>query len=369
MKKLNQRIETHGLFFKLFIVMVISIITVSILITFSTIKMSERLFMETFSISNYKIIDQIKMSFEDFSYGIVEAANDVKQSNTIKQFLTEADSDALTMNRSYYAMNVQTEKIYSKLNSFNLSMVVLGVNDRTYTTNHTYWPIRADELIQLPLTQNTYLEPKKLLYQFENSNTEEPMIVASKALVDQEIDYVYGSLYFAIREKDFKQFYSNYTSVGNDVLIIDKQGRVLSSNLEDMLGHKENELLKYAKNITDGELDYINAHVMGKNHLVLAEYLPSFDMYIVNIIDKELLMENLINKKAIALIGLAIVLITLLVVFLMTRRLTKSLRQLVKQISDISKYDFNQYIPVMGVMKQGNCPKHLIICLMSFMSM
>ena len=107
MRRFIDRFNAHGLFIKMFIVMVVSIVSVSVLITFSTIRMSERLFMETFSITNSKVIHQIKSSFETFSYSIVTATNSVQQSETVKGFLTQYYPDSLTMSKAYFSMNQQ----------------------------------------------------------------------------------------------------------------------------------------------------------------------------------------------------------------------------------------------------------------------
>ncbi|MBS4205937.1 sensor histidine kinase [Lederbergia citrea] len=345
MKRLLERFNQHGLFIKMFLVMVISIVTVSVIITFSTIRMSERLFMETFSITNSKVINHIKTSFESFSYSIVKASNNIQQSGKIKSFLTDKDTNSMSMMKAYYSMDQQMSYIHSNVDAYELNIVVAGINGRMYSSNYAYWPVSAVDLRKYPIT-----DQKKLTYHYLGSseNNQAPMIVASKALVERSTGNIYGSFYIGIREKDFKQFYSNYTSYGNDVVVLDRSGVVVSSNKQDLLGQEAIELLHYAKEIEESDMAYIDADVMGKNHIVLAEYLPSLDMYLVNLINKEIVMHQLINKKAIVLISTVIVVAALLIVFLISRRLTRSLRKLVNQISNMAKYDFDKYVSVNG---------------------
>ncbi|MBS4179274.1 cache domain-containing sensor histidine kinase [Lederbergia citrea] len=345
MKRLLERFNQHGLFIKMFLVMVISIVTVSVIITFSTIRMSERLFMETFSITNSKVINHIKTSFESFSYSIVKASNNIQQSGKIKSFLTDKDTNSMSMMKAYYSMDQQMSYIHSNVDAYELNIVVAGINGRMYSSNYAYWPVSAVDLRKYPIT-----DQKKLTYHYLGSseNNQAPMIVASKALVERSTGNIYGSFYIGIREKDFKQFYSNYTSYGNDVVVLDQSGVVVSSNKPDLLGQEAIELLHYAKEIDESDMAYKDADVMGKNHIVLAEYLPSLDMYLVNLINKEIVMHQLINKKAIVLISTVIVVAALLIVFLISRRLTRSLRKLVNQISNMAKYDFDKYVSVNG---------------------
>ena len=161
---------------------------------------------------------------------------------------------------------------------------------------------------------------------------EDARIVASKALIEKSTGNIYGSMYIVIPEIEFKKFYANYTSYGNDVVVLDQSGVIVSSNQEGMIGQKAVELLEYAKEIEQSGLGFINVDVMGKNQIVLTEYLSPFDFYLVNLIDKQLVTQKLIDKKAIALISTGIVVVALLIVFLISRRLTKSLRRLVQQI-------------------------------------
>ena len=94
MKSFFERIDSYGLFVKIFLVMFFSIITITITITISTLKMSENLFTETFSITNSKILAQIQESVEEFNYSVVNTVNNIEQSGTVKTFLTESDTNS-----------------------------------------------------------------------------------------------------------------------------------------------------------------------------------------------------------------------------------------------------------------------------------
>jgi two-component system sensor histidine kinase YesM len=68
----------------------------------------------------------------------------------------------------------------------------------------------------------------------------------------------------------------------------------------------------------------------------------------VNLVDKEAAIGQLTDTRAIFFSSIIIVGIALIVVFLISRRLTKSLSRLVKQISTISKYEFDHHVAVNG---------------------
>ncbi len=352
LSKVLDRFKYNGLFVKMFIIMVVSIVAVSITATWTTMNVSSRVFMETFSITNSKIIAQIRNGMDSFNYSIVLTANKISQSGTIKQFLTEGSGESNVMVGSYFQMGQQMNKIKSSVDAYEVGITVTGVNGRRYSTDRSYWPVPDDALANHPITKRSLAEPRKLMYSYDDAETSgtpgiEPTIVASKALVDRS-GTVYGMVYFSVREPYFARFYDSNTSLGNDVAVMDSRGTIVSSNRNDWIGQRSPDLLQYAKEIDEKHLDYKNAHIMGKDHLLLSEYIAGLDLYMVNVIDKKQVLGQLTDTRQIALIVMAIVAAAVIIVFIISRRLTKSLTRLVKQISTISKYEFDRHVKVDG---------------------
>ncbi|OCA86604.1 MULTISPECIES: sensor histidine kinase [unclassified Bacillus (in: firmicutes)] len=353
MRLIPERFKHHTLFITISLITFTIIILVSVTITWTTIRMSEEFFFEKFSITNAKIINEIKERFESFHYSIVIASNNILQSGTIKTNLTEEQTNAQKM-ISFYTMGEYIKQIQSNIEAYELEIIVKGENGVTLTTNRTHWPISDQELNESILTSNTFKEPKRLLYQYDERKSETRSIedrryvVATKALMDRLSGTVYGSMYFSYRESEFKKVYSNYTSPGNDIFIIDKSGRIVSSNQSQFIGQKEVELLRYAKESKNNSNNYMIGSFKGKDQVIFVEALPSFDMYLFNIIDKEKTFGNLIDKRKIVLISLGIVLIGLVSIFFVSKRLTNSLSRLVRQIENAPKSKFRQNVAVLG---------------------
>lgn len=353
MRRYWDRFKFHSLFIKIFIVMLFSIIAVAIASSWTTVRMSEKLFMNTFSITNTKVISQIKASFESFHYSIVTATNNTQLSGTIKSFLTEEDSNSLRVLRTYYNMTTQMKKIQSTLDSYQVGIKIMGKNGRSYSTNTNNLLMSDQELQQHELTKNTLAEPKRLMYQFyEESSKDTPqkeaVIVASKALMERTTGDIYGTLYFTIHEQDFRPFYASFVSTGNDVAILNRDGVIVSSNRSDLMGQQAEDLLQFAKEIEEKQLDYKNVDFRGTDSILIADYLSSYDFYIVNLIDKKTALGQMVNGKMVVLICSAIVIVALIVVFLIFRRLTRSLTLLTRQMSKVTQRGFHNYITVTG---------------------
>jgi two-component system, sensor histidine kinase YesM len=349
MRLIPERFRHNNLFITMFLISVIIVITVSITITWTTIRMSEEFFFEKFSITNAKVMDQVKDSFENYNYSIVVASNHILQSGSIKKILTEEGTNVQKLN-AYYSLSQQIKRIETGFDTYEPGIIVTGINGTIYATDRTYWPITDDELKTGNITHNTLKQPKRLMYQYDErpDKEDEQYIVTTKALMERTSGTVYGTMYFAIKENEFRKFYSSYTSPGNHVFLVSKSGVIMSSDQSNMIGKHSEELLQYAQETEAESKEYIIEDFLGKEQILLMEYLPSFEMYMFNVIDKNVTFGNLIDKKQIVLISMGIVFVALIIVFLASRRMTNSLSRLVKQIENTSKHEFDEYVTVSG---------------------
>ncbi|MFD3260693.1 sensor histidine kinase [Paenibacillus lentus] len=344
-----ERLKFHGLFIKLFVVMVICIITITVSVVWTNLRMSEQLFLETFSITNSKVIHQIHSNFESFHYSIVLAANQAQQSGTLKTFLTEEESsESIRVMNSYYNMTLQMKRVQSMVDAYSVGVAIVGKNGRSYSGNVNLTKPSALELHQSYITKRAEAQPGKLMYQLYRDSGGRQFIVATKVLLERTTGQEYGMLYIIIDENDFKPFYSSFTSEGNDVIIMDKSGTVMTSNLSSLTGQKNRELLFYAQEIQGQELDVKRVNVMGRDQLMLAEYLPSYDFYLLNMIDQQMVLGQMVNTRSVVLICLGIVLVALIVVFLISRKMTRSLTLLARQMSKVTRRNFHNYVNVSG---------------------
>ncbi|WP_040949528.1 cache domain-containing sensor histidine kinase [Gorillibacterium massiliense] len=352
MRTIKERLKLQGLFIKLFAVMVISIVVVAVASSWTTVRMSERLFMNTFSITNGKVIGQIKTNFETFHNSIITAMNNVQQSGNIKTFLTTGDTDSLTMVKAYYNMTQQMKKIQSNVEAYPVGIAIIGKNNRYYSSNMTNFSISAAELKNHPMTARAVDEPRQLMYQMyqplDTGVASDNFIVATKALLERTTGDIYGMLYIVIKEKDFMSFYSSFTSKGNDVAILNSAGTIVSSNRQELIGQEDPDLLKRAKEVQEGGLHYKKVKVMGEEQILISDYLPSYDFYVVNLIDKKLALGQIINTRTVFTICVVIVALALIIVFIISRRLTRSLTLLARQMQKVTKRNFHNYITATG---------------------
>ncbi|GIP15087.1 histidine kinase [Paenibacillus montaniterrae] len=353
LKRIAEKLKYHNLFIKMFSITLVSIITVAVLTWFVMIRISEQVFMDTFSITNGKIMTQIQTSAEAMNYAVSMTASNANISGEIKRFLTRGQFTTIEALSSHYKVTQEMKRLQSTLASYPIAMVVIGNNGNRHATDTTFWPPTYKGLNEHFITEQTIQSPRKLHYHIDMSTldgqqNEQAVIVASKAMYEQLSGEIYGVLYFAIKEAEFKKNYSGFTSEGNDVLLLNRSGIVVSSNVTSKLGTTEQELLDYAKQIEQQGEKYINVDWQGKQYLILSTYLPTYDLYLVNTIDKRVALSQMLDVKTLTLIIAAIVFISLIIVFIVSRRITRSLTLLARQMSRVTKRNFGNYIVVSG---------------------
>jgi two-component system, sensor histidine kinase YesM len=336
MNLIKDRLQPNGLFMKMFLITVALIILVAITVTLTTIRMAEQFFVEKFSITNSQIIDQIQYDFEELNYSIVMAATDIGQSSTIEAYLSEKEPDNERIMSLYLVMS-QIDHLREQLGDQNVEIAIADQDAITYRTNFTYWPADPRDIRNHDITETITKEPNKLLYFQDSREASDNYVIAAKALLDRETDQSYGAVYFPIKEGQLRSFYTDYVKPGNDFYVLDQYGKVVSSSLTNAIGQSLPELSQQAKNMQSGEETYREVEFQDTNQIMLAEYLPYFDMYLVNMVDKQTAVGNLIDTKQIALLLAGVVVLALIIVFLVTKRLTNSLSKLVKDIEAVPK--------------------------------
>lgn len=351
MKGLLEKLKYNGLFIKMFSITLVSVITVALSTYLLMLQMSEKVYMNTFSITNSKIINQIQTSVEGMNYAVSMTASNALNSGVIKRFLTDGEMTTVQELSSYYRMTNEVERLRSTLATYPITIVFTGINGNRHSTDNSFWPTTYKDLATKDITIQTLKEPQKLQYHLDEATIAtdkgNAVIVASKALLDRS-GYQYGLLYFSIRESEFKKSYAGFTSEGNNVLLLNSEGQIVSSNLVELIGTTELDMLQTVKGLHTEQVDETELLWQGKQQLLLATYLPTYDMYLINMIDKRIVLSQMMDIKMVAFICAAIVLIALLIVFIISRRITRSLTLLARQMSRVTKRNFGNYIKVSG---------------------
>lgn len=353
MARIIEKLKSNSLFFKLTLIMVISSISVSVITAFAIINISKKLFINNFSITNTKILKQIQANSSDLNDKVINVINTVNDSWAFRRYLSEYDCNSIEQFNIIYNFKQDLKIKESSLDSENIDFLLIGTNNSTYIGSSALLTTPVEDIKKNKITLNSLNAPDKLLYQYSNSGftsltKNNNCIIATKVLQDRNTRKQFGMIYVIIHESVFNKLYSNFTTNGNDVVIISSTGTILSSNKQNLIGTNDKNLLNTAKKIHNDDLKYLNMNLNKKHYTILSEYMPIYNFYLVNIIDTDRALSDMYNIKEIILICSVIICLSVSIFFVVTRRTTNPLRVLVTEMSKITEGNFNNHIKLEG---------------------
>ena len=353
MGKIINKLKNNSLFFKLTLIMLISSISISIITAFTIMNISKKVFINNFSITNTKILNQIGANSADLNDKLISLMNTVNNSWAFRRYLSEYNTSIIEQSNIIYNLKQHLKIDDANLDSKDIDFFLIGTNNSTFVRSTALLTTPVKDIKENKITKNSLKNPDKLLYQYSNSGfnsltQHRNVIVATKVLKDQRTKQQFGMLYISINENTFKKLYSNFTTKSNDVAIISSDGTIVSSNKESIIGTIDINLLNIAKKIDSDNLKFKNIKIDNKSYTVIAEYMPIYDFYLVNLVDTKLALADMYDIKEIVLICGIIIAISVLILFVITRRTIKPLRVLVKEMSKITEGNFNNHINLGG---------------------
>lgn len=353
MNKFIKKFRSLSLFFKLALIMLISSIAVSVITAFSVMDISKRLFINNFSITNTRILNQIQDNSAELNDKLITVMNTVNNSWAFRKYLTDNSSDIIDQVNTIFNLEQHLKPLEAVLDPVNIDFIVLGKNNSTYVRSSSVLVSSKDAIREDLVTKNALKNPDKLLYQYRSfgytsSTINKKVIVATKILQDKNTKQQFGVLYITINENVFSKLYSNFPTKGNDIFLIASDGTIVSSNNKNLIGQKDEDLLNAAKKITHEKINYLDIKSKGKSYTVLSNYMPIYDFYLVNRVDTKVALDAMYNINEIVIICSLIVGFSVIILFFITRKTTKPLRILVKEMSKVTEGNFKNHINLQG---------------------
>lgn len=353
MSKLLKKFKSLSLFFKLALIMLISSVAVSVMTAYSVTDISKKIFINNFSITNTRILNQIQDSSADLNDKLITVMNTVNNSWAFRKYLADNTGDIIEQTTTIYNLKQNLKPLEAVLDPVNIDFIVLGTNNNSYTRSSAIITTPKEAIREDKITKYALENPNKLLYQyrssgFTSSTEHNNVIIATKVLQDKNTNQQFGVLYITINENMFSKLYSNFPTKGNDIFMISSDGTIVSSNDKSLLGKKDESLLNAAKKIYSEKINYMNIKSDNKSYTVLSNYMPIYDFYLVNRVDTKVALDNIYNINEIIPICILIIGIAAVILFFITRKTTNPLRILVKEMTKVTEGNFKNHIDLQG---------------------
>lgn len=346
---MRNKIKLNSLFTKILVVVVLGIVCVSISVGYITINMSRSIFTENYKESQKKIFDQVNDKIYDFHSEIVNIINSVNSNKAFRDYFTEENLSVKELSKNIYELKKEIKSL-TNLNKYDMSILVVGLNKKTYLNSSELLTISGEEFLDLDIIKNSFENNRAISYRYlekgiTSSTQNEPVIIISKVL-NLKDGNPYGIINFMIKEKNFQKIYDYFTLEINDIVLLDESSLVISSNKKLHIGEKQTDFNNSINELIENK--QLNKSYEDSGNTLLIQRLPYCNLTICGKIDNNKALSRIYDIKGIAIICSVITLGILILIFLIVRQVTKPLYLLTEKMSNVREKNFNEYIEVKG---------------------
>lgn len=346
---------TNTLMFKLMIAVTAEILALSVILHFVSQSISEQIFINVFTESQQKIFDQIDEQFYKFYGDVLNISNTICSSDAVKRYLTEQDLSSVEERGNIFYM--QQEIASTRLSDYTqLNVILIGTGGKNYVYNWTdILAVPAEDMLVNEVTRKSAGMPGQLVCEYQDSGysdvtKSEPVIVMAQAIYSQS-GHILGYLYIAMKEVDFRGMYEHFTSSTSDIVVMNGEGQILSSN-EPAYLEKGSLRQKRIQGLADKmqEEGLYQEQVREGNTVenVLFQKLRSKNYHLIGVINPSKEFAQNYNMAQAVIITMLVAAAALLGIILIVRQQTKPLARLVGMMQNVRGGNLDECTDVRG---------------------
>lgn len=344
----------NTLMFRLVFTAAAGIFCLSVAMYLMNQSISEEIFVEAFSESQQKIFNQIDRQFYQFYEDIWKISGTICDSSSVKSYLTQTDMASVDEWRSIYYM--KEEIADTRLSDYTeLNVVLVSTAGKSYIYNWTdALASSTEDILSNSVTRRAAGTPGKLVCEYQDFGASgmgrsDPAIVMACAVHDGED--VLGYLYILIKEADFREMYNHFTSAASEIVVLNGDGEVISSNQPDYLTAGSAAQL-WVRQIA-GEMEeqglYQRQEKRGNAvERILYQRLQSSNYHLVGIVNPHEAFAERYDMIRIVLFTLFVTCAVLAAVIVFVRQQTKPLASLAQKMRNVRGGNLGEYVEVEG---------------------
>lgn len=265
------KIHINSLFVKIFSTVAIGIGVLSIALSTLNLFISKEVFVESFAESQEKTFSQIDNEFYDFFSVVTGIVSKADTSWAVREYLSGKEISPQEEMKAIYYMQKHLEE--TRLDEqTDLGVMLLGRNGKSYLLNSSRREVSVKSILEGHVAQTVMKNPGKLICEYEehgytDNQKNSPVIIMAKNLRDIGEDESIGMIFISIKASDFQKMYDYFTSETNDIVILNQDNEIISSNNPKYMGEeKEKNLeatLKKAETYMEQRIQGTNFHMIG----------------------------------------------------------------------------------------------------------
>ena len=254
---MKRQIHINMLFVKILCTVIVGITCLSVALSTLNLFISKKVFVNNFSESQRKIFKQIDKEFYKFFSDVIEITSKANMSWAVREYLTtQNQTDEEEMKTIYYMQKHMKE---TKVDEHSeLGVMLMGMNGKNYILNNARKDISAEAILQSEVAKKAMSNPGKLICEYEEKGYTDdqknvPVLVMAKSLNYSEKDVCDGIIFISIKESEFQKMYDYFTSDTSDIIILNQNEKVISSNEREYLNGEGKKELEMILDQVDGE--------------------------------------------------------------------------------------------------------------------
>ena len=348
-------IRKNTLFTKIILIVTIGILLVSSFLTFFIMKMSENNYIDNYSKSIDILMNQINNDYYHLHEDVIRVLSTCNNSNVCKTFLSAEDMSGKEETTAAYQLVNLFKDTKILTNNVSSNLILIGNNYKTFMNNDSLKMMSAKEIMQSEVVANALQHPDTVTYQlskdkFTTTITQENAVVAIKTLRLSTKDEPYGISMVILNQNEFKSFYDNMIdSSVNKVMILNKQGEIISSNQSELIGTTDDQLLTMAKDQVSEDQGIHHYKDPDKGDMTsIVRYLPFYDSYLISTIDNSAFVSSVSNVPIVLGVCAITIMVMLVIAFISIRKTMQPVKALSEKMPEITNGNFSNHIEVKG---------------------
>lgn len=336
---------------RIILMVMVGIILIAVTVSTVVLQMSREVFSETYGESQEKVFDRIENEVNDFHTNLRKIVESVESSWAFRLYLKDENKlDNVENFRNIYQMEMDLNKSKSS-DMERLNILIIGMNDKHYLSRTETISMGNEEILQSEAVQKSLKEPDSILYTYAKgaytSTTKDiDVMIASKALKDQESGSIYGVLLVTLTMEDMKRYYDYFITDNTSWYLVDGEDVVLCSDKNQEVGYSVQA--GWYKDAKDREEYHFLTKEDGRLLTILKKELPFLGCCMYGVIDNGLALNKLYNMPLLIGICAAIGTVILLVCLWFVQKTTSPLSEMVRKMSKSRTDNFMENMPVKG---------------------
>lgn len=353
---MKKEFHINSLLFKIVCTVILGMICLAVLLGVINITISKKVFVDHFAESQQKIFNQIDSEFYEFYSDIADIMSLISRSEHVKNYLQGNQSTEYEVMQNRFLLNRQLQD--SKIADYaEISTVIMGANEKSYIhSDSDMFAVSKTAMLYSDAARAAKENPYKIICEYAQSGfthvmKRSPVVIMAKAFSTHAKEDTDGYVFITMKEEDIRRMYSHFVSSTSDIVILNQDDEVISSNNSEYLKQDSAILKKFETVVNDmtekgHQKTEIRDH--GNIQTYMIQRLQSTNYKIVGVINPEAAFAEQYNVVNLILLTLLLTAVLVCLIFMFVRQQTRPLATLANTMKHSKDAEFKERVQVEG---------------------